>query len=104
MFETEKVEKRIKDLVEKIGTDFLADEGVFRAVINDVLYDLKLVGTSERGSFPNGCSKIKNKKNRIGIESFSEVQIDELRALYLQRWNGEKISCILAIRNSICPD
>ncbi|GHU61511.1 hypothetical protein AGMMS49983_01370 [Clostridia bacterium] len=46
MFETEKVEKRIKDLVQKIGTDFLADEGVFRAVINDVLYDLKLERTA----------------------------------------------------------
>ncbi|GHU64755.1 hypothetical protein AGMMS49983_11180 [Clostridia bacterium] len=45
MFETETVEKRIKDLVQKIGTDFLADEGVFRAVINDVLYDLKLERT-----------------------------------------------------------
>ncbi|GHU61506.1 hypothetical protein AGMMS49983_01350 [Clostridia bacterium] len=42
MFETEKVEKRLKELVQKIGTDFLTDESVFRAVINDVLYDLKL--------------------------------------------------------------
>jgi hypothetical protein len=45
MFRTEEVEKRIKDFVQEVGTDFLVNDDLFKLAINDILSDLKLERT-----------------------------------------------------------
>jgi hypothetical protein len=45
MFKTEIAEKRIRELVLEIGTDFLMNEGVYKAAISDKFFDLKLERT-----------------------------------------------------------
>jgi hypothetical protein len=45
-FETDKAIKRIRDLVQEIGIDFLGKDDVFRAAMNDTLFDMKLERTA----------------------------------------------------------